>query len=301
MTWYFNKFEDDIEEWPTISLVTPSYNQAEYLEHALRSVLEQEYPNLEYIVMDGGSDDGSPSIIERYGSDLAYWQSGPDQGMYDALNRGIARSTGEIMGWLNSDDLHFPWTLHVVGSIFHDFPSVDWITTLQRGWGDRTGVVGVNGMKGFAREAFRQGRYGGWKNSLLKYGYIQQESTFWRRSLWEASEGLSLTCGDAADFDLWCQFYKRSDLHGVNVPLGIFRQHADQKTADASSYEAECKEILESHFGPIAPSKQEWATRCRLDRNPLSPLLEQYLGYEGRYIKRVPDEKEWTQECGYFL
>jgi cellulose synthase/poly-beta-1,6-N-acetylglucosamine synthase-like glycosyltransferase len=301
MTWYFNDFEDDIEGWPAISLVTPSYNQAEYLEHALRSVLEQEYPNLEYIVMDGGSDDGSPSIIERFGSDLAYWQSEPDQGMYDALNRGFARSTGEIMGWLNSDDLHFPWTLHVVGSIFHHLPSVDWITTLRRGWGDRTGVVGVNSMRGFAREAFRQGRYGGWKNPLLKYGYIQQESTFWRRSLWEASEGLSLTCGDAADFDLWCQFYKRSDLHGVNVPLGIFRQHADQKTADKSSYQTECKEILGHHFGSVRSSVQEWATSLRLDRSPLASVFEQYIGYEGTYIKREADQEGWVLKEKYFI
>jgi hypothetical protein len=301
MAWYFNDFGDEFEEWPRISLVTPSYNQAEYLEDALRSVLDQNYPSLEYLAIDGGSEDGSPSIIEQHEEALAYWQSEPDQGMYDAINQGFARSTGEIMGWLNSDDLHFPWTLHVVGSIFHHFPSVDWITTLRRAWGDRTGVVGVNSMKGFAREAFRQGRYGGWKNPLLKYGYIQQESTFWRRSLWDACEGLSLTCGDAADFDLWCQFYKRSELYGLNVPLGIFRRHPDQKTADASSYEARCKQILERHFGPIESSHQEWATTGRLDRTPLSPMLEKYVGFKGVRIERSATEEQWNSETQYFL
>jgi hypothetical protein len=221
--------------------------------------------------------------------------------MYDALNKGFARSTGEIMGWINSDDLHFPWTLHVVGNIFRRFPSVQWITTLWRGWADKAGVVGVDNMKGYAPKAFQQGRYGGAKSPLMKYGNIQQESTFWRRSLWEASDGLNLSCGDASDFDLWCQFYKQSELYGVDVPLGIFRHHPDQKTADAAPYEAECERILERHFGPIDTSIQRWATRFRLDRNPLTSILKRYLGYEGLYIKRSKDKSEWVLEKKHFI
>ena len=96
---------------PAISLVTPSFNQARYLEDALRSVHGQGYPRLEHVVMDGGSTDGSAAILDRWRDRLAHAESAPDGGQYDALQRGFARTSGEIMGWLNADDLHAPWTL----------------------------------------------------------------------------------------------------------------------------------------------------------------------------------------------
>ena len=94
--------------WPRITLVTPSYQQAAFLEECLRSVLLQNYPNLEYIVIDGGSLDGSADIIARYADKLAYWQSQRDGGQGDAINQGFSRASGHILGWLNSDDLLLP-------------------------------------------------------------------------------------------------------------------------------------------------------------------------------------------------
>ena len=116
-----------LQDRPRISVVTPSFNQGEFLEATLRSVITQGYPELEYVVIDGGSTDDSVSIIERYEADLAYWVSEPDQGHAHALNKGFAKTTGEIMCWINSSDLYYPWTLETVAEIFSQLPQVDWI------------------------------------------------------------------------------------------------------------------------------------------------------------------------------
>ncbi|MBZ0305900.1 MAG: glycosyltransferase, partial [Anaerolineae bacterium] len=104
--------------YPRITVVTPSYNQGQYLEATIRSVLSQNYPNLEYIVIDGGSTDTSTAIIQKYADQLAYWVSEKDRGQTHAINKGFQRGTGEVMGWLNSDDILLPGTLHAVGRAF---------------------------------------------------------------------------------------------------------------------------------------------------------------------------------------
>ena len=107
---------------PKVSIVTPSFNQASFLEQTLRSVLEQDYPNLEYIVIDGGSTDGSVEIINKYADQLAYWQSQPDQGQTDAINQGFAHATGEILAWLNSDDLLLPGAVSAAVRALEEHP-----------------------------------------------------------------------------------------------------------------------------------------------------------------------------------
>jgi len=231
---------------PKISIVTPSFNQAPFLEAAIDSVLSQKYPNLEYIVVDGGSTDGSVEIIRRYEKHLHYWCSEPDRGQYDAINKGFARSTGEIMAWINSDDMYFPFAFRTVASIFSTLPEVEWLTTLTPGFWDYHGFsLGYCTFTGFSKRAFLDGHFlpPGYKGAR---GTPQQESTFWRRSLWERSGGcLRTEFKLAADFDLWARFYQHAELYTTPSPLGGFRfQNSNRSRTAPDLYGAEAEKAL---------------------------------------------------------
>ena len=186
---------------PRLTIVTPSFNQGEFLEETIKSVLDQEYENLEYIVVDGGSTDRSVSIIKKYSHRLAHWVSEPDEGQYHAINKGFARATGEIMAWLNSDDKYLPWTLSVVADIFSAFPEVEWLTSVHPlQWNSHGQAVAVDFTGALSRHSFLQGNNFPVEGSIGRR-WIQQESTFWRRSLWERAGGrLDQSLAMAADF-----------------------------------------------------------------------------------------------------
>ena len=141
-----------------LSIVTPSFNQAAFLEQAIDSVLGQKYAALEYVIMDGGSTDGSVEIIRRREAALTSWTSAPDGGHYAAVNAGFARTTGEIMAWLNADDQYLPWTFSVVAEVFGQFPEIEWVTTRwPLRWDKRGRAVRCAARPGYAREAFLRG------------------------------------------------------------------------------------------------------------------------------------------------
>ena len=129
-----------LKTFPKVSIITPSFNQSEYLEQTILSVLNQGYPNLEYIIIDGGSTDGSVKIINKYTDKLSFWLSETDKGMYDAINKGFKKCTGEIFAWINSDDVYFDNALQVAADIFTQIPEVDWITG-RCGYIDPTGDI----------------------------------------------------------------------------------------------------------------------------------------------------------------
>lgn len=242
---------------PKITLVTPTLNQARLLEECIRSVVWQNYPDLEYIVVDGGSTDDTIHIIKKYEDRLAWWVSEPDEGPYHAINKAFERATGEVMGWLGSDDLHLPWTLHMVGTVFAQFPQVEWISSLipLMYYSEGEGVGWYWRFDGFGRRRFFRGMYMSYRGvpASIRQPYIQQESTFWRRSLWErAGACLNTAFRYAADFELWCRFWKHSRLVGVAFPLACFRSRADQRSKKfREEYEREALTALVLHGGRV--------------------------------------------------
>jgi glycosyltransferase involved in cell wall biosynthesis len=204
--------------WPRISLVTPVRNSVRYLEATIRSVLGQHYPNLEYILVDGASTDGSLDIIRKYEAQLHSWISESDRGMYDALNKGFARSSGNLMGWISATDLLHGGSLFVVGSVFRTFPQVEWITGRASGFSEDGMAVEILNLRRWSRLPFLAGAN----------RYIQQESTFWRRSLWErAGSRVDDSRRNCSDFELWVRLFRYAKLYPVDALIGGFRSHPD--------------------------------------------------------------------------
>lgn len=213
--------------WPKISIVTPSFNQAEFLEAAIRSVLLQGYPNIEYVIIDGKSTDSSLSIIKKYESWLSYFVSEPDNGQYDAINKGFSVTDGEIMSWLNSDDMYAPNCFKIAGQVFACLGNkVEWLSGVKMYWDGNGEICTIFEPPEFRRRLIRMGLYQG---RIL--GWIQQEGTFWSRSLWNRAGGaVDTSIPDAADFALWRKFSKYTDLYTVRCVLGGNRHQYHQKT-----------------------------------------------------------------------
>lgn len=203
--------------YPKISIITPNYNQGQYLEQTILSVLNQGYPNLEYIIIDGGSTDGSVEIIKKYSDKLAYWVSEPDKGMYEAIQKGFDKSTGEIMAWINSDDMYHSGAFFMVADIFSSFSFIEWLTGAPTTFDEKGRTVDVNTHSEYSKYYFY----------LDQFKWIQQESTFWRRNLWERAGGrLNLRLKYAGDFALWISFFYYAKLYYTNALLGGFRQRS---------------------------------------------------------------------------
>lgn len=220
--------------YPKISIVTPSYNQAPFLEETILSVLSQGYPNLDYVVMDGGSTDGSVEIIRRYEKQFAYWQSRSDEGQSDALRRGFARSSGDIFAWLNSDDTLVPGTLIPVGEYFSLHPDIDVV------YGN-INLVAPDGEPMYTAYPLLDLRILVYENR-----FIPQQAMFWRRELYERVGGVNPMLHFAMDFELTMKFL----LAGARVAkiprvLANYRFHPAAKSSTIRDVmESEIEEIL---------------------------------------------------------
>ena len=206
---------------PTVSIVTPSLNHARFLERTIESVLNQQYLTLEYIIQDGGSTDGSLQILEHYQSQLTHLESRPDCGQAHAINLGFRHASGEIMAWLNSDDILLPGTLAYVATFFHEHPEVDVV------YGHRV-IIDEHDQE-----------VGRWvlpphdENMLLWADYVPQETLFWRRQIWEKAGGyVDESYHFALDWELLLRFYD-TGAKFARLPrfLSAFRVHDGQKTS----------------------------------------------------------------------
>lgn len=225
---------------PKITVITPVYNQVDYIEATILSVIEQNYENIEYIIIDGGSTDGTLDIIKKYEHDITTWISEPDEGMYDALGKGFEMSKGEIMCWINSDDILYQGALHTMARLFKDLPHVSWVQGLQS-YIDLEGSVIYTGISK--------------RFSLLKflnhdYKWIQQESTFWRRSLWDkVGSRINNKLKLAGDFELWFRFSQYERLFNCSLPIGAWRKREGQLSAtQMKNYIKEIEQVIDNYI-----------------------------------------------------
>jgi glycosyltransferase involved in cell wall biosynthesis len=249
--------------WPRITIVTAVYNGEKYLDATMRSIVNQGYPDLEYIVVDDGSTDASEQIIAKYQKHLACWIKQPNRGLYAALNAGFAHATGEIMGWLNASDMLQVDGLFVVGSVFAHMPRVQWIT-------GRPTKIGAGGMTIDVLPVPRWSRY---RFLAGANKYIQQESTFWRRTLWEQAGGFAdASLRAEGDFELWVRFFRHAPLYSVNALIGGYRLHDGAlSSSNMERYNRVCDEIAEREVESV-----KWGTALKAFRRIT------------RSVKRIP-------------
>jgi glycosyltransferase involved in cell wall biosynthesis len=220
---------------PKISIITPSFNQVEFLERTIRSVIDQDYPNIEYIVIDGGSTDGSVDLIKKYEHRLAYWVSEKDRGQAHAINKGLERATGDWVAWQNSDDTYYPGVFAQLASVAKSNSAVQLII------GNMNLIDRDDGL-------LRQLKYvrPTYKSLLSEGMVLTNQAAFWRRSLHQEIGLLSEAFDCSFDYEWFLRLLAYIDQsHHVNAPWGALRLHEQTKTSNRQDvFDQEYRQIL---------------------------------------------------------
>jgi glycosyltransferase involved in cell wall biosynthesis len=238
---------------PRISIVTPSLNQAAFLERTICSVLEQDYPEIEHLVYDGGSTDGSVGILRRYEDRIAYWESAPDRGQSHAVNKGLERATGEIVGWINSDDYYLPGAFATAAAAFDANPGAEWVCGACR-------YLRADGsLELVSRPHLPRGPRSAW---AYEPWYVPQSSSFWRRSVFDRVGGLREDLHYAMDVDLGLRLALSGILPIlVEQELAVRADHELAKSQDMSRWTPEYARIRTEH-GTGFPARELFAGLC---------------------------------------
>ncbi len=220
---------------PKVTIVTPSYNQAEFLEETILSVLNQNYPNLEYWVIDGGSTDGTKEILKKYSNRLTGWVSEKDQGQTDAINKGFSHASGDILAWINSDDTYQPNAISQAVNLLVEHPEWGMVYGDTQFINEHGKIIGKFPAAQTDYEKLRQG-----------YVHIPQQASFFRANLWNKIGPLDPTFYFAMDYDLWVRLAKEAPLVYVRQLWANFRLHGSAKTISADD---RCwPEMLRVHY-----------------------------------------------------
>ena len=208
---------------PLVSIVTPSFNQRPYLEAAIRSVLDQDYPHIEYIVIDGGSTDGSLDVLRAHAAQISLWMSEPDSGQTEAINKGFSKANGDILAWLNSDDVYRPGAIREAVAYLREHAEVGMV------YGDADYIDSHGRVVGQFPAAQTDGR-----RLMRGYVHIPQQASFFRSRLWRMVGPLDETYRFAMDYDLWTRLAEISTMRYVRRTWAAFRLHGTAKTLAAS-------------------------------------------------------------------
>lgn len=206
-------------EHPLVSIITPSFNQSRYIEATINSVLSQDYPNIEYMIVDGGSQDRTVEIVKKYENKLAWWVSEKDKGQTDAINKGFARAKGEILAWLNSDDTYEPGAISAAVKYLQEHPEAGMVYGDCNFINEDGRVIGKFGAAQTNQKLLRQG-----------YVHIPQQTMFFRAELWKQVGPLDPSFYFAMDYDLWTRISARAELKYVPQTWANFRLHTTGKT-----------------------------------------------------------------------
>jgi len=225
---------------PLVSIITPSYNQAQFLEETILSVLNQDYPNIEYLIYDGGSTDGAVDIIRKHTRDISFWESKPDEGQTHAINKGFRRAKGKYVGWLNSDDFLEPNILGYIVDAFENDPAIGTVCGK---------IYLVNAESKKIGKRFNYGEITA--ERLLNGGsQINQPGSFHRRELLEEYGNLDMSLNYVMDYELWIKLAKHSTVKQIDKFVANHRLHASSKTqSEFMNFIPEIKKVRKKYGG----------------------------------------------------